>query len=229
MEAISHAGMCIGILSSEGVVLAAEKKTTSKLLEQTKSAEKLYKLNDYMCVAVAGLTADANTLIHYCRNQAHGYSLTYNEPIPVEQLVQRMCDLKQGYTQYGGLRPFGVSFLYAGHDTQHGFQLYQGDPSGNYSGWKATCIGANTTNATALLKQDYAEGCSLKEAISLAVKVLAKTMDSSQIGADKLEFATLSKDGKDKVVYKAYGSAEIEKLLTDENVKKIIEDKEKDA
>ncbi|KAJ3118724.1 protein with putative role during mitosis [Physocladia obscura] len=228
MEAISHAGMAIGILSSEGVVLAAEKKTTSKLLEQ-RSHEKLYKLNDYMAIAVAGLDADANTLIHYCRNQAHSYTLTYNEPIPCEQLVQRMCDLKQGYTQYGGLRPFGVSFLYAGHDKHYGYQLYHSDPSGNYSGWKATCIGANTANATALLKQDYVENCSLKEAISLAVKVLAKTMDSASIGADKLEFGTLSAQADGKIIYRAYTAREIEKLLADEDVKKILEEKEKDS
>ena len=39
-----------------------------------------------------------------------------------------VCDLKQGYTQYGGLRPFGVSFLYAGYDINYGFQLYHSDP-----------------------------------------------------------------------------------------------------
>jgi len=42
-----------------------------------------------------------------------------------------------------GLRPFGVSFLYAGWDRHYGFQLYHSDPSGNYAGWRATCIGAN--------------------------------------------------------------------------------------
>ena len=49
----------------------------------------------------------------------------------------------QAYTQFGGLRPFGVSFLFTGWDEHHGFQLYQSDPSGNYGGWKATAIGAN--------------------------------------------------------------------------------------
>ena len=40
--------------------------------------------------------------------------------------------------RWPGLRPFGVSFLYAGWDIHHGFQLYHSDPSGNYGGWKAT-------------------------------------------------------------------------------------------
>ena len=45
---------------------------------------------------------------------------------------------------FEGLRPFGVSILYMGWDKHYGYQLYQSDPSGNYSGWKATCIGNNS-------------------------------------------------------------------------------------
>ena len=47
LEAISHAGTALGILARDGIVLAAERKVTSKLLEQDTSAEKLYTLNEY--------------------------------------------------------------------------------------------------------------------------------------------------------------------------------------
>ena len=43
MEAISHAGICVGILAKDGIVLAVEKKITSKLLENI-SSEKMYKV-----------------------------------------------------------------------------------------------------------------------------------------------------------------------------------------
>jgi 20S proteasome subunit alpha 3 len=102
----------------------------------------MYKLDEHLACAVAGITSDANILINTARISAQRYTFTYGEPMPVEQLVQSLCDTKQGYTQFGGLRPFGVSFLFAGWDTVHGFQLYQSDPSGNYGGWKATAIGA---------------------------------------------------------------------------------------
>jgi 20S proteasome subunit alpha 3 len=90
---------------------------------------------------VAGLTADANILIQRARLTSQRYLHSYQEPMPLEQIVRSICDYKQAYTQFGGLRPFGVAFLFAGWDKQHGFQLYQSDPSGNYSGWKATVIG----------------------------------------------------------------------------------------
>lgn len=84
-----------------------------------------------------------------------------------------------------GLRPFGVSFLFAGHDPHHEFQLYGTDPSGNYSGWKATCIGANNTTAQSLLRQDYRDDIGLDEAMGLALKVLSKTMDSTSLDSEK--------------------------------------------
>lgn len=86
-----------------------------------------------------------------------------------------------------GLRPFGVSLLYMGWDPLYGFQLYHSDPSGNYSGWKATCVGANHSSATSLLKQDYKDDLSLEDAQALCLKVMSKTMDSTKLGSEKRE------------------------------------------
>lgn len=150
---------------------------------------------------VAGLTADANILIDQARLRAGRYQYQYQEPIPVEQLVEHICNYKQFYTQRGGLRPFGVAFLFAGYDEQHGFQLYQSDPSGNYSGWKATVIGANNQAGKSLLKTEYRTGeeegesiPDINEALKLAVKVLNRTMDGTTVAAaaEKMELYTMT-------------------------------------
>jgi len=214
MEAIGHAGAAIGILApEEGIVLAAEKKITSKLLEPSISSEKMYKLDDHVACAVAGITADANILINYARLSAQRYTFGFQEPIPMEYLVQQVCDLKHGYTQYGGLRPFGVAFLYAGWDQHYGFQLYQSDPSGNYGGWKATAIGANSQAAQSILKQDWKPDLKLQDAVKLAIKVLSKTMDSTTLTPDKLDFSILSKDKTGKIVFHELQDKELEPLL----------------
>ena len=117
MEAISNAGAAIGCLAADGVVLIAEKKISSKLLDTHAVGvrrEKMYQLDSHVACAVAGMTADANILVNLCRLNAQRYSFAYQEPMPVEQLVRALCDTKQGYTQFGGQRPFGVSILYAG-------------------------------------------------------------------------------------------------------------------
>jgi 20S proteasome subunit alpha 3 len=200
LEAISHAGACLGILGTDGVVLAAERRNLSKLLDTrgrlTRASEKMYEIDTHIGCAVAGITADANALIQRARLFAQRYLFTYNEAVPVEYLVQQVADAKQGYTQFGGLRPFGVSFLFAGWDRHLGYQLYNSDPSGNYGGWKAIAIGQHHAAANSMLRQEYPEQSgtllSMAEAIRLAAKVFAKTIDISILDMEKLEFTRVS-------------------------------------
>lgn len=211
MEAIGNAGSAIGILSKDGVVLVGE-KVTSKLLQTSTSTEKMYKIDDHVACAVAGIMSDANILINTARVQAQRYTFSYQEPMPVEQLVQSLCDTKQGYTQFGGLRPFGVSFLFAGWDKNYGFQLYMSDPSGNYGGWKAAAVGANNQAAQSMLKQDYKDDITREEAVQLALKVLSKTMDSTSLTSEKLELAEIFMTSG-KVRYQVCSPEALGKLL----------------
>jgi 20S proteasome subunit alpha 3 len=198
MEAIGHAGTCLGMLADDGILLVAERRNTNKLLDEAFHSEKIYHLNENMACSVAGITSDANVLVNELRLMGQRYFYRFREPMPCEQLVSELCDVKQAYTQYGGKRPFGVSILYMGWDAHFGYQLYQSDPSGNYTGWKATCIGNNSSAAVSMLKQEYKEGeMKLTDALDLSVKVLSKTLDMNKLTPDKIEIATLKRvDGK---------------------------------
>ena len=63
MEAIGHAGTCMGMLADDGIILAAERRNTNKLLDEAFHSEKIYHLNENMACSVAGITSDANVLV----------------------------------------------------------------------------------------------------------------------------------------------------------------------
>jgi 20S proteasome subunit alpha 3 len=219
MAALQNAPACVGILAKDGVCIAAEKKITAKLLAPAKSSEKMYKIDEHVFTAVAGLTADANILINFARVIAQKHKYKYGADMPVESLVQVLADYKHSYTQQGGLRPFGVGFLFAGWDKHHGYQLYQSDPSGNYSGWKATAMGMNSQSATSTLKSDYKEDMTLAEAEALAVRILTKAMDTTNPSAEKVEVMTLQRaevtPGRGQELVQRYlTSAEVDALIT---------------
>ena len=160
VEAINQAGACVGIVGKDGVVIAAEKQTVratnGRLLETTKSSEKIYKIDEHVAVCVAGLSADANVLVEEARLAAARYRYAYGRRVPVEQLVLKVCGVLQLYTQYGGQRPFGVKLVFAGYDDVLGaYQLFATDPSGTYSGYRALCTGQNATNGQSLLRNEY--------------------------------------------------------------------------
>jgi 20S proteasome subunit alpha 3 len=166
------------------------------------------KIDDHVIAAFAGMTADANMLVSFLRTHSQHYLNLYGEPVPIEQLVLRVCDLKHSYTQSGGLRPFGVSFLVAGYDRHGGCQLSLTDPSGNFGGWKTSAIGENNQTAQSILKSQYKDGMSATEAMDLTVRVFCKTLDSTSLSTDKLEFAVLQ-------YREAYGP-KVRKLTTPE-------------
>ena len=79
-----------------------------------------------------------------------------------------------------------------GWDKHFGYQLYQSDPSGNYGGWKATCIGNNNQTAISILKQEYKIGeTKLADALKLATKILSKTLDTTKLSPEKSNFRNL--------------------------------------
>eukprot|EP00768_Dysnectes_brevis_P002253 gnl/Dysnectes_brevis/1733_a1972_2567.p1 GENE.gnl/Dysnectes_brevis/1733_a1972_2567~~gnl/Dysnectes_brevis/1733_a1972_2567.p1 ORF type:complete len:268 (+),score=59.72 gnl/Dysnectes_brevis/1733_a1972_2567:23-805(+) len=195
-KAVTRAGSALGILTKHGVVLATQKKIPSKLLDITRS-DKIYKLDKHIVSAVAGLTSDANILIAEARISCQRWLYQFGEPIPVERLVEQIADHKQSYTQYGGLRPFGVSFLFAGWDPRRGYQLYQSDPSGNYSAWVAAAIGENHTSVAGSLKQQLQEvgdgdhiggaDISIDRGMQIAVEAIAKNVDLATLSSEKIE------------------------------------------
>lgn len=227
IEAINNAGTCVGLQCKEGIVLAAERRTVSKLLAPSKTSEKTYTLDDHVSCLVAGLTADANILIHQSRLASQRYLYKYQEPMPVEQVVKSVCNYKQAYTQFGGLRPFGVAFVFAGWDEHFGFQLYQSDPSGNYSGWKATVIGQNNQAGKSILKTDYKEDSSINDNLKLSVKILLKTLDSAAPSPERIELSVLKHAENGKIVHTTLSDDEV-KVFIDE-IEKELEDERKKA
>lgn len=226
IEAISKAGPAVGIMAEDGIVLAAGKRVGSALLDIRSATERLYTIDANIACAVAGITSDAHTLIDTARTEAQRYLSTYQEQAPVEHIVTRLCSLKHSYTQFGGLRPFGASFLLAGWDRQQGFQLYHTDPSGNYSGWKAKPMGANAAAAQGVLTEAIKEGDKtlpdLAKAKEIAAKALSKAMDAT-LTSDKIEIAVLTKRADSKgAVYTVLPVEELKPLL--EKVSKEIEE-----
>lgn len=112
--------------------------------------------------------------------------------------------------------------MYAGWDKIHGYQLYCSDPSGNYAGWKAHATGMNNVNAITILKSDYDEDLSLQKALKLAVKVVAKTIDTHD---PKFEIWYLTQ-GPHGLVQKELTTAEISKFLEEIKAETDAEDKE---
>lgn len=176
LETVNRGATILGIACSEGIVLGAEEKIETKL-QDPKFTWKLYEIDDHLGAAVVGLGSDARILIDQARVYSQSNRLMYDEPIDVEILTKRVGDIKQLYTQHAGVRPFGVSVIFAGID-KTGNRVFSTDPSGSYRGYKAVAVGIGRETVEAILKEEYREDLKLDEAIKLATKCLIKALEA---------------------------------------------------
>jgi proteasome alpha subunit len=192
-EAVKRGTTTVGVKCKDGAVLLVDKRITSRLVEPD-SIEKIFAIDDHIGCATSGLVADARALIDRARLDAQINEITYNEKIQVKTLVKRICDFKQTYTQYGGVRPFGTALLVAGID-ETGARLFSTDPSGALMEYKASSEGAGRTGAMAFFEEKYRDDMGLEEAIDLGVKALLKGTEG-KINAEAIEIGVVKKGVK---------------------------------
>jgi len=187
-ETVKKGATVLGMTSPEGVVLAAEERAMSKL-QDLSFMLKIFQVDDHVGVAVAGLSCDAHILVDQARVFAQSNRLMYDEPVDIEILTRKIGEIKQLYTQHAGVRPFGISELFAGVD-KRGPRLFWTDPSGTFWAFKAWSIGFGSDAANKILEEEYREDLSLDDAILLALKCMVE-ISEEKIDAQKIRMATV--------------------------------------
>jgi 20S proteasome subunit alpha 4 len=172
------------------VVLGCEKRSAQKLQDTRITPSKIQLLDTHVCLAFAGLNADARILIDKARTEAQSHRLTVEDPVTVDYITKHVAGVQQRYTQSGGVRPFGISTLVVGFDPGSKTpRLYQTEPSGIYSAWKANAIGRSSKTVREFLERNYAEEMDREQTIRLAIKSLLEVV---QTGAKNIEIALMA-------------------------------------
>jgi len=169
IETVRRGTLAIGVKCKDGVVLAVEEK--SRKLQLLDVTQKIFQVDDHIGVAAAGYIPDARTQVDHARFFAQSNRLIYDEPVEVEGVAKNLADMAQQYTQYAGVRPFGVALIWAGVD-KNGSSLFLTDPSGTYIGYNAIAIGAGSDQVNEFLEKNYRADIDTEEAAILAIETI---------------------------------------------------------
>ena len=195
-KAVGAGAMTLGIMSKDGVLLVADRRIREKLLI-TESIKKISPIDENILTTFSGMTMDARVIVKKCRVFAQQHKLTYGEKVDVEGIVKFVSDIEQAYTQYGGIRPFGVSLLFAGVDKK-GVQLFETDPSGIYASYYAHAMGQGSAEANKILEKRFKDGMKIDEAKKLAVDVFKEVLQK-EFSIERLEASIVTAKGIEKV------------------------------
>jgi proteasome alpha subunit len=157
-------------------------------------SQKIFQVDDHLGVVAAGYIPDARVQVDQARVMAQSNRLVYDEVASVETVARRIADLAQQFTQYAGVRPFGVSLIIGGVD-KNGSELFLTDPSGTYMAYDAVAIGAGSEQVTEYLEQNYRVGQSLEDACVQAVESIY-LISEDKSGSQHIKMAVIDSTTK---------------------------------
>jgi proteasome alpha subunit len=191
-ESVKRGTTTVGLKFRDGVLLIVDKRIASRLIIPG-SIEKVYKIDEHIGFATSGLVADARQLVERARTECQVNRITYSSRIPVDVLTKKICDFKQSFTQYGGVRPFGTALLIAGHDDD-GVHLYETDPSGAYQSYQAGAIGRGRNSVVEYFEKHWKEDMTMNAACKIGLEALRDSLDD-ELNLEAVEIAVVNSDG----------------------------------
>jgi proteasome alpha subunit len=204
IETVKRGTLAIGVKSKDGVIMAVEE--IPRKLQVSGITQKIFQVDDHIGVAAAGYIPDARVQVDDARTFSQSHKLIYDEQVEVETVAKHLADRCHQYTQYSGVRPFGVALIIAGVD-QRGNLLYVTDPSGTFVSYAAVAIGASADEVNAFLEKNYQDNMSLDDATALAIAAIE--LKSEQ--RDSAKHIKAARITKDKKILEKLSDAELEK------------------
>ncbi len=191
-ESVKRGTTTVGLKFRDGVLLIVDKRIASRLIIP-ESIDKVYMIDEHIGFATSGLVADARQLVERARTECQVNRITYSSRIPVDVLTKKICDFKQSFTQYGGVRPFGTALLIAGCD-DNGMHLYETDPSGAYQSYQAGAIGRGRNSVVEFFEKQWKENMTMNAACKIGLEALRDSLED-ELNEDAVEIAVLNIDG----------------------------------
>jgi len=192
IETVKRGTLAIGIATKQGVIMAVEEKP--RTLQTSNITQKIFQVDYHIGVAAAGYIPDARVQVDGARFFSQGNRMTYDESVEVATVAKHLADQAHQFTQYGGVRPNGVSMIIAGID-QKGESIYVTDPSGTYVQFAAVAIGAGSDDVNAFLEKHYKDDLSLDDAASLAIAAINLKAEAKD-GVNNIKMAKVTSEAK---------------------------------
>jgi proteasome beta subunit len=184
----------VGMVCNDGVVIATEQRATMGTLIAHKTTKKLYKIDQHLALATAGLVGDLQTLARYLSAEANLYRLKRDTRIPVKSAATLMSNIMNQRK----FAPYYVQLIIAGYDTTGG-HVYSLDAAGGAIPDKYTSAGSGSPYVFGVLEDHYTDNLSIDEGVNLAIRAITAAKNRDSASGGMISVAAISKDGYNEI------------------------------
>jgi proteasome beta subunit len=190
----------LGMVCKEGVVIATEQRATMGTLIAHKETKKLYKIDNHLALATAGLVGDLQTLARYLTAEANLYRLKRDARIPVKSAATLMANI----LNQRKFAPYYVQLILGGFDDTGGY-IYSLDAAGGAIPDKYTSAGSGSPYVFGVLEDTYKDNLTTDEGVDIAIRAITAAKNRDSASGGMISVAVITKDGykeipKDEII-----------------------------
>lgn len=179
----------LGVVCSDGVILASEKRVSYGSLVVSRTGKKVFKITGRIGAACAGLVSDMQILVREVEAYSNLFTLDAGRPIPVKSAAKVMSNLLFSRR----LVPMITQTIVGGIDDE-GASIYVLDILGSVIPDKYAAVGSGAEIAVGVLEEGYKENMSVKEAKDLMVRAIKSAISRDIMSGDGLDFLIITKE-----------------------------------
>jgi proteasome beta subunit len=180
----------VGVVCSDGVILASEKRVSYGTLVVSRGGKKVFKITDQLGAACAGLVSDMQILVREVEAYANLFSMDVGRPISVRSAAKLMSTLLFNRR----LAPLITQTIVGGMD-EEGASLYVLDVLGSVIPDKYAVVGSGTEIAMGVLEEGYKDNMKVEEAKDLVTRSIKSAISRDIMSGDGIDFLIITKDG----------------------------------
>ena len=180
----------LGLIFSDGVILASEKRITYGYFVTSKAGKKVFKITDHVGAACAGLVSDMQILVREVEARANLYELDINRKISVRSAAKVMSNLLFGRRLF----PLITQTIIGGVDDE-GPSIFVLDVLGSLIPDKYATVGTGAEIAVGVLEENYRENMNLQEAKDLVIRTIKSAISRDSMSGNGMDLLIITKEG----------------------------------
>ena len=190
----------VAILCKDGVVVAADKRSTAGNLVANKRQVKVVQIADKMVVAQAGLVSDAQLLSKLIRAEVKLKDIQTGRPATVKEVANLLAGLLYANIRRPTMIPGIVAFLLGGADDE-GFHIYNLGIDGSVTKKDDfESEGSGSVFALGVLETLWKKGMSTDEGVNLALRAVNAALQRDSATGNGIDVWVISQDSAKEVM-----------------------------